>query len=302
MHNEPLNSPEIAFQKCQKRALSSLKKLIKRAQKRLLERQNTLHKCKSWEEVFHLGQLLQAHLFQVGKGCSDIKVIDWEQNGQERLITLDPLLKPHEQVARYFKRSKKLRAGIVHAERQLKLAEEELERRLQQLTKIEKTTQLSDLQNLCELYQLEWLKPTSPIPTKKKAPAKPYHCFLSESGLQIWVGKSAKNNDQLTFHYANGSDWWLHARDCPGSHIIIRGVKEQYPDEASLRDAAELALRFSKIKDKDEGEVSITQVKWLKRIKSAPGKVMLSKHKTLRIFLENDRWNRLKVNKINPHP
>lgn len=289
--------PEADFRQFQSRAVSVLSKLLKRSQRRLKERQQILIECEAWSEVFHKGQLLQSNLFQINKGMKNITVSDWDQNDKEIVIVLDPLLNPSGQVANYFKRSRKLRAGIVHAKRQLKLAEQEVEERSLQLQNVENLASLSELQSLCQLYGIDWQKPAGPKTVKEKVPAKPYHCFTTEEGFQIWVGKSAKDNDKLTFHCANGSDLWLHARDYPGSHVVIRCEKGAEPNEATLKDAAELALRFSKAKDQCSCEVSLSQVKWLKRIKSAPGKVMLSKHKVMRISLDNDRWLRLKANK-----
>lgn len=283
-----------AFKKEQIKAVSFLKRKLKNAQRRLLERQQILNDCQNWFALMHLGQLLQANLFQVKKGMEAITVADWEQNGQDCKIILDPLLKPHEQVAQYFKRSRKFRAGEPHAKRMLLMAEEEVRLFTKQLEKIEGVKDLPELHDLCTQFKIPLEKQIRPQALLEKAPPKPYRCYISQTGLQIWVGKSAKDNDALTFHYANGSDWWLHARDVPGSHVVVRCARDTEPDQESLKDAMELALRYSKLKDKGEGEVVVSQVKWLKRMKSAPGKVMLSKHKVMYARLDESRWQRLK--------
>jgi predicted ribosome quality control (RQC) complex YloA/Tae2 family protein len=128
---------------------------------------------------------------------------------------------------------------------------------------------------------------------KQPVPQKPYHQFVSKSGLHIWVGKNAKCNDLLSFHYANGNDWWLHAHNFPGSHVVIRLVGDKEPDQEALADAAELALRYSKAKEGQEGEVSVTQAKYLRPVKGTPGKVMLSRHTVLYHRLDEKRWLRL---------
>lgn len=274
----------------------ALKKQCSRVKRRVEQRKEMLHESLQWPEVQHEGMLLQANLFRMKRGDKEVVVADWNQDGKERTILLDPLEEPHEQVEVLFRRSRKLKAGKPHAEKQLKLAEVDLAFWERQQGDFEKVSTLRGLEDFCrrsglERQQLE--KVAAPV----KAAPKPYHCFKANSGDEIWVGKSAKDNDLLSFHCANGLDWWLHARDCPGSHVVVRLQKGEELNEETLHDAAELALRHSKDKGQGAGDVTLTQVKYLVPVKGTPGKVMLSKHKTLRVKLDEKRWNRLKTTK-----
>lgn len=289
--------PTASFEKFKDKAISFLQKKIKRSQKRLAEREQTLKNCQEWEKEKHLGLLLQANLFQLHKGMKEIKIPDWQQNGCEILFVLDASAKPHEQAEKYFKRSRKLRLGEPHARRMLLEATKEITLLESQLLKISELQNLQELQHLCLECGIE-LEKKPQTKTAEKPPSKPFHCFFSETGLQIWVGKSAKDNDKLTFQCANGSDWWLHARDVPGSHIILKCNKDKDPDNASLHDAIELALRYSKLKDRGEGEVCLSQVKWLKKVKGTPGAVMVSKHKILYKKMDDTLWLSLKKRKL----
>lgn len=284
----PLEQAELV-----KSAVAAINRELKRAQKRFTNYQQILQECLDWEKVHHDGLLLQANLFRITSKMKEIVVADWSLNGQERVLTLNPLLRPHDQVAALFRRSKKLRKGIVHAQRMLKSAEQSLTQRLEQKHILDAIT---DPAALFDFLQQEGLIGTSkrkaPVP-RREEPPKPYKRYLSEKGVEIWVGKSAKNNDLLTFHYANGRDLWLHARNYPGSHVVVRCQKGQEVDAESLLDAAELAIRFSKANNPGEQEVCLAQVNALTRVKGSPGKVMLSKHKTLRVNLDNARWQRL---------
>ncbi len=76
----------------------------------------------------------------------------------------------------------------------------------------------------------------------------PYREFWSRSGLRIWVGKKAKDNDTLTFKLAHGSDFWLHVHGYPGSHVIIKINKGKDPDADTIQDALQLALYYSQAK------------------------------------------------------
>ncbi len=283
-----------AFQQGLRHVLGSAQKLCKRAGDGLQQRRDTLAGCQNWPAVQHEGQLLQANLFRLLKGQAEITVEDWEQEGKQRLIALDPWQLPQAQVAKYFQRARKLRLGIVHAEKQQHLAEEELNRRRQQLQEASAIGNLVELMAFCRRHGFKLHKEQGSPAAKKAAAVKPYHHYVTEAGLHIWVGKSAKDNDQLTFQLAKGSDWWLHAHNHSGSHVVLRCPKDVEPDAASIGAAAELALRYSKANDKHSGEVCLTQVKYLKRVKGTPGKVMLSKHKVLQAVLDEARWQRLK--------
>lgn len=292
---------ETSFQKLKQNRIAFVKKLLKSAQRCLAERKQILIQCKQWEVVYHEGMLLQANLFRIRKGMKEIEIEDWEQAGRPHCIVLDPLMEPSEQVAQRFRQSKKQRLGITHAEDQIQKVEVEVTLRLQQLAALEAIASLDELEHYLllntPLFKEQKQKRSS---SEKKENHKPYHCFSSQSGMEIWVGKSAKDNDRLTFHCSKGSDWWLHARDYSGSHVVMRVSKNQEPDSESLKDAAELALRFSKAKAKGEGEISLTQVKWLRRLPSVSGgRVMLSKHKVLYCNSSEERWQRLKHSKKN---
>lgn len=289
----PISDPEDLFEQQKKQAFKFIEKKIKKAEKRVEERKHILEACKNWPKVHQEGLLIQANLFRIKKETKEIIVSDWEQDGAERTIHLNPLALPKDQVAAYFRRSKKLRLGLSHAERMFQEAVRELEVYLSKKQSVHEADRES-LANFLQDFGIN--KPSLPIKSwlEKKKPAKPYHTFITKDGVEIWVGKSAKDNDKLTFHHANGLDWWMHANNHPGSHVVIRCTKGSQPNEESLNDAGELALRYSKAKNCHEEEVCLTKVNGLSSVKGIPGKVMVSKPRILRIVLDENRWHRLK--------
>lgn len=276
---------EALFLQCKHKLIAASQKQLKRVEKRVVERKQILLNCQQWAKTAHLGDLLQANLFRIVKGMSSIVVSDWEAQGQEIELILDPRIVPHKQIAAYFKKSRKLRNGEPHAIRMLQLAESDVLSKKQVLEDLEKITSIAELENYVHQHSLNKHKDSSNV-KRKVIPPKPYHVFHSQAGMQIWVGKNAKCNDQLTFQHANGSDWWFHVANYPGSHVVLRCDSTHQPDSKSVQEAAELALRHSKIKDKTEGDVTVTQVKWLKRVKGCPGKVLVSKHKTIKVEMK----------------
>lgn len=284
------------FDQAKNRVSSYLSKLLKRTQKQVNKREETLLNCQNWAKVHHQALLLQSNLYRIKKGMVEITVHDWEQEGIERLLPLNPLVDPKDHIAVLFRQAKKLRLGISHSDKQLHVIVDILTSQQELFSDLQKINTFDALEAFLITHPLLTPPKKHQVLVKKNETPKPYHTYSSESGLIIWVGKNAKHNDMLTFHYANGSDWWLHAHNYPGSHVVIHGLKKgQEPDQETFYDAAELALRFSKHKGAlGEGEVTVSQVKFLNRLKGCPGKVQVSKHRVMHIRLDPSRWNRLR--------
>lgn len=285
------------FSKRKSKAQSDLKKCCQKAHRRVQGIKEKLKECSHWYEVYHEGELLQSNLFKIQPRAKEVVVADWEKDGKERKIVLDPLKPASEQLKLLFKRSKKLKAGIPHTEKQLKIAEKDLALWMDREEALGHVKTLDELLDFCAKNGLGVQPQPKPLVAAKPLPAKPYHVFKSEAGVEIWVGKSAKDNDKLTFHYANKLDWWLHASGCSGSHVVIRLPQDTELDHGTLHDAAELALRHSKAKGQDSGDVSLTQVKGIVSVRGSPGKVMISKHKNIYVRLDDKRWERLKASR-----
>lgn len=256
--------------------------LLKRSQKRKNSAQLSLESCSGWEQVQHEGLLLQSNQYRIKKGMSEILIADWADNSEKR-IELDPKIEPHTQVERRFRKSKKLREGMQHYRRLINECDNEMKTHQQTLEVLAKANTMNDL----KVFQA----PKAATPDK----AVPFREYNTESGLKLWVGKSAKDNDSLTFQYAKGSDWWLHVRDFPGSHVVLRVKKGQEPDPGSIEDAIQLALAYSKAKDKGEVEVCITQCKYVSKFgKNPAGKVHISKQRIVRAAFDPVRFQKLK--------
>jgi predicted ribosome quality control (RQC) complex YloA/Tae2 family protein len=264
MSLDPSAQPEKAtFDQIKGQIVSALTKLIKRTRKQVVIKENILQTCQQWAKTHHQALLIQSNLYRLKKGISKITVFDWEQEGKEVFLFLDRLKEPKDQVDVLFKKARKLRLGVPHSEKQLQLIEDILIAQEQASEELQKISTQEELDVFLQLHPSLSPNARQLMSAKKKEPQKPYHVYASESGLAIWVGKNAKNNDTLTFHYANGSDWWLHAHNYPGSHVVIRNKsKLATPDQGSVRDAAELALRYSKAKHAHEEEVTVSQVKY----------------------------------------
>lgn len=248
-----------------------------------------LHECLGWEKIKHEGELLQSHFYLLKKGMESISVVDWITE-KEVQLKLDSSLSPQEEVAHRFKKSKKLKRGIEQIQKKLEKVEKQIalfEARLEELNK------LSNLEEI-EKFRDKWSP--QPVSIKQKEIKKnlPYREFISETGIKIWVGKSAKDNDKLTFSYANGSDWWLHVDGYAGSHVVIKNQHNQEPDEKTLKDALLLAMHYSKAKEHGSTDVCFSQKKFVTPVgKGLAGKVYVAQRKIYHIKADPQRVKEL---------
>lgn len=266
--------PSKNIEEIRKIVLRLLARQEKRIVRQLSERETELEKAHCWEEWFHQGKLLQSRFFDLKKGLNSIDIPDWNKEMEPTTILLDPLKDPQENLSRYFKQSKKLQKAIPHLEKQVAARREELEQHLIAKNLVETTMEME--------FLTQWLPNPTAEKEKKLArevkKALPYLEVTSSAGVPIFVGKSGRANDQLTFQIAHGNDWWLHVAGMPGSHVVIR---HPAPDKATIEEAMILAIKHSKAKASGEGEVIVTQKKYVSKVpKGKPGQVQISKHKT----------------------
>ena len=106
-----------------------------------------------------------------------------------------------------------------------------------------------------------------------KITSRPFH-YLSSDGFHIYIGKNNYQNDDLTFKFATGNDWWFHAKGIPGSHVVLKTQGKPLPDSA-FEEAARLAAYYSKGREQDKVEIDYTEKKNVKKPNgSKPGFVV----------------------------
>ena len=108
---------------------------------------------------------------------------------------------------------------------------------------------------------------------RQKSKSRPFH-YLSSDGFHIYVGKNNYQNDELTFKFANGGDWWFHAKGMPGSHVVLKTEGKELPDRA-YEEAARLAAYYSKGRENEKVEIDYLERKNVKKPNGAvPGYVI----------------------------
>ena len=196
-------------------------------------------------------------------------------------ITLDPKLDPKANAQKYYQKYQKAKNSINVLLEQIDLTEKEIEYFDSLITAMSQATYYDALEIKEELENEGYLKKKKQRNTIRKKKIPQFQKYLTKDGIEIDIGKNNLQNDYLTFKYAHRYDMWFHAKDMPGSHVI---VKAQDLDEYTIRLAAKIAAYYSKGKNSSSVPVNYTLVKTLKKpAGSKPGKVILDNYKTIYI-------------------
>lgn len=255
--------------------------------------EETLAVAKDADKYRVLGELLTAYMHQISRGDSSVTLVNfYDDNAAEVTIELDPQLNPSENAQRYFRRYTKHRNSLSVVSEQMGLAEEEIryfEALLQQLD----NASLADIGEIRdELVQEGYMRERGRRGPKRKKPTRPaLLCYTSSEGVQVYVGKNNTQNEYLTNRLASSSDTWLHTKDIPGSHVVIRGGEF---GDATLEEAAMLAAHYSQAKESSMVPVDYTLIRHVRKPSGAkPGFVIYDNQKTLFITPDTTRLKSL---------
>lgn len=226
------------------------------------------------------GELITANLFHLQKGQNYALVVDYYDINQAQLrIPLDIAKSPNQNAQKYFTKYQKLKKSIHYINEQI--AQAEIENNY--LDSIIMQIQMAnphDFVEICnELVERKYLRLRKQDKKKKKINKIVTEQFHSSEGTSIFVGKNNLQNDYLTMRFAHKNDIWLHVKNFPGAHVIIRGHN---PSLETLTEAALLAAYYSKARSSSQVAVDYTQVKHVKKIAGAKlGEVNYEHQKTI---------------------
>lgn len=282
------------FEKVKKRVTKAIEKKLASISKAIKKANADFAKSQEFEQAQHFAELVKSHFPRLKRGMEEITVPDWKQEEEMVCISLDPKMTPQEQLEDLFKKSQKLKRAIQPLQALLTKLSGEIHLWEEAKNKIETIKELNALKTLEESLKLSQQKKAAPKAQEKRLP---YKLFYSESGHEIFVGKSAKDNDELTFQIAHGSDYWLHAHSLSGSHVVIRRKRGKDVDPETIKDAVQLALYNSKARASldREHDVLLTERKYVSRLPRTPkGQVVVSKHKTISTEIDKTRLETIK--------
>ena len=273
--------------------VKTLKSQLERCGKKLALQEEALESAEKMEEYRRAGDAINGNLFRLKKGMTEVYLPDWNsEDGKEILVALDPVLTPAQNAQRYFKKYQKARSARETAAVQKEKTLQELELLEGMLLDVDKCSGESELEEIRqEMVREGYLKRSQNRRQQKQLPqSRPYR-YISSDGIEILVGKNAAQNDRLTLG-AKPGEMWLHAKDMPGSHVIIRAEGEIPRD--TMRQAAMLAAWYSKGKNSSMVPVDYTLKKYVKKPSgAAPGKVIYTHHRTAYMTAEESEIARI---------
>ncbi|OQR15406.1 hypothetical protein B6U43_04195 [Ligilactobacillus salivarius] len=276
--------------------LHVIRKNLQRNKKKLKKLSNELKATENADEYRIKGEVLTTYLYQIKRGMTKITLPNFYDNNKEITISLSNQLSPSQNAQKYFKKYQKLKNAVTFVNEQIELTKKEVAYLEEIQTQIELATpaDLNDIKT--ELQQEGYIKKKQ---QKSKHSSrvkinKP-ESFIASDGTEILVGKNNLQNEKLTLHTAKKTDIWLHAKNIPGSHVII---KSNNPSDETLFEAAMLAAYFSKFRSSANVPIDYVQIKNIRKPNgSKPGFVIYEGQKTLTVTPTEDFVLELRQNK-----
>jgi predicted ribosome quality control (RQC) complex YloA/Tae2 family protein len=260
-------------------ALRLIERALHSAERRVESLEEGLAATGDAETYMTYGQMVLAYAYSIGPEQTELVLPEMEM-----VIPLDPALTPAANAERLFRRYRKLRDARERIPSLLKAAHVEVDR-LHDLAAFARFAgSEGELRDLLNDMQSE--------PAKQKS-NKSRHGPLrfSRDGFTAIVGRNARENEEVTFRLAGGTDLWLHARERTGAHVVLQGPAE--PDDNIMSAAAELAAHFSEARADTAVDVLITSVRDVRKVPGGPpGRVTHRNARTIRVRPTLESWTR----------
>ena len=211
------------------------------------------------------GELINTYGYGLEEGAKSLTCLNYYTN-EDITIPLDPNLTPQENSKKYFERYNKLKRTFEALSKLTEETHEEMMHLDSVSTSLDLAQTEGDLAQIKEELTLAgYVKrhSSSKNMKKQKLTSKPLH-YISSDGYHMYVGKNNLQNEELTFKFANGGDWWFHAKGLPGSHVIVKTEGDELPDR-TFEEAAQLAAYYSKNRSSEKVEIDYIQRKHVKK-------------------------------------
>lgn len=240
--------------------------LLERSRKKLDLQEKQLTDTQKREKYRIYGELLTAYGYSIGSGQKKVTLQNY-YTGEDMTVPLDETLSPQENAKKYYERYNKLKRTYEALTGLIQETKSEVQHLESIAASIDMATSVDDLVEIKqEMYQAGYTKKNAVNPKtgkKQKVLSKPYH-YISSDGYHIYVGKNNFQNEEVTFHIADGGDIWMHAKNVPGSHVIIKTGGKEVPDRV-YEEGGRLAAYYSKGRESDKVEIDYIQRKQVKK-------------------------------------
>ena len=269
---------------------------LQRNTKKMKKLEKTMQETELADNYRLRGEIVTAYLHELHKGQKEVTLPNFYDNDEPLKINLNPRSTPSQNAQKFFSKYQKLKNAIIFVTEQIQLTKEEINYLDSVSTQLELATPKDVAEIKEELVQQGYLRKKYKKNQKKqkKQKANSPDKYISSDGDVILVGKNNLQNDLLTMKTAKKSDIWLHAKNIPGSHVIIQN---SHPSEQTINEAANIAAYFSKFQLSASVPVDFVEVKKIKKPNGAkPGFVIYEGQQTIFVTPDKDLVRELKEN------
>ncbi|MBC5659403.1 NFACT family protein [Anaerosacchariphilus sp. NSJ-68] len=235
---------------------------LERSRKKYDLQSRQLADTKKREKYKIWGELIHTYGYDVPEGARSMEALNYYTN-ETITIPLDPTLSAQENAKKYFDKYGKLKRTFEAVTGLLQETGDEVTHLESVQTALDMALTEEDLVQIKEeLIEAGYIRRKGGG-KKVRITSKPYH-YRSSDGFDIYVGKNNLQNEELTFQFASGNDWWFHAKGVPGSHVIVKTEGKELPDR-TFEEAGRLAAWYSKNRGGDKVEIDYVQKKHVKK-------------------------------------
>ncbi|MCC2240008.1 NFACT family protein [Fusicatenibacter sp. CLA-AA-H213] len=244
-----------------------LRKIVQNALERNVKKyqlqQKQLKDTEKKEKYRVWGELLNTYGYEVEPGAKSMEALNYYTNEMIQ-IPLDETMTPQENAKKYFDKYSKLKRTKEALDTLLQETGDEIKHLESIAASLDIASSEEDLVQIKEeMMEYGYVKRKNTGGKKVKVTSRPYH-YISSDGYDIYVGKNNFQNDELSFKFASGNDWWFHAKGQPGSHVIVKSKNEELPDR-TFEEAGKLAAYYSRGRQAPKVEIDYTQKKNLRK-------------------------------------
>lgn len=244
-----------------------LRKIVQNALERNVKKyqlqQKQLKDTEKKEKYRVWGELLNTYGYEVEPGAKSMEALNYYTNEMIQ-IPLDETMTPQENAKKYFDKYSKLKRTKEALDTLLQETGDEIKHLESIAASLDIASSEEDLVQIKEeMMEYGYVKRKNTGGKKVKVTSRPYH-YISSDEYDIYVGKNNFQNDELSFKFASGNDWWFHAKGQPGSHVIVKSKNEELPDR-TFEEAGKLAAYYSKGRQAPKVEIDYTQKKNLRK-------------------------------------
>lgn len=244
-----------------------LRKIVQNALERNVKKyqlqQKQLKDTEKKEKYRVWGEMLNTYGYEVEPGAKSMEALNYYTNEMIQ-IPLDETMTPQENAKKYFDKYSKLKRTKEALDTLLQETGDEIKHLESIAASLDIASSEEDLVQIKEeMMEYGYVKRKNTGGKKVKVTSRPYH-YISSDGYDIYVGKNNFQNDELSFKFASGNDWWFHAKGQPGSHVIVKSKNEELPDR-TFEEAGKLAAYYSKGRQAPKVEIDYTQKKNLRK-------------------------------------